>query len=128
MLTDEQLKEEVKKVEIKKVKTPEYIKSVENRCLGWSIAREGHAMIEFFKDIGPGPFSLDAWINKSTIRKAAIEAGFILVRNKRTREYAIFPSGKQKSDEFIFNPKLLDMEEHAKENSKTEKTAAREQE
>jgi len=115
MLSNEQLKEEIKKVEVKKSKTSEYINSVERRYLDWRVSREGHSMmVEFFKDVGPGPVSLDAWTNKQSIRKAATEAGFILVRNKRTREYAIFPAGKQESDELIFDPKLLDTD-HIKE-------------
>jgi len=121
MLDDEALKQAIKEVPLEKVKSAEYIKAVEKRYLGWSISREGYTtMVDFFKDIGPGPFGLDSWINKTRVRKAATEAGFMLVKNKQTRRYAIYAKEVDPNESvFNFNPDLLDI----KNDKKSEETA-----
>ena len=124
-LTDEQLVEEIKKVQIKKARPKHWDRCVEKRYLDFNITREGYtAMVEFCKTIGEGPIMLDSWYGMKRIRKAVSEAGFLLMKNKRNGGYGIF---KKKIDvenaSFTFNPELLDMD-NVKEIPENEKAEA----
>lgn len=123
-LTDEQLKEEIKKVEVQKAKPKQWDNCIKRRYMDWNITREGHeCMVEFFQTIGEGPVSLDTWYGMKRIRRAISEAGFVLMKNKRKGGYGIFTKKPDpETSSFTFNPDMLDMEnvEESDENEKVE--------
>jgi len=122
-LSDAELVEEIKKVKVEKSKPKNWDRYVERRYMDWSISREGHdLMVEFFKTIGPGSVNIDSWHGMKRINGAAKEAGFILMKNKRSGGYGIFPKKiDPETLSFSFNPELLDMDDAEKvdENEKT---------
>ena len=119
-LTDEELRREIKQVEIKIKQDAEITKNVARRYLNWRMMREGHAkIVEYIKLMGPGTLTFDSWgIALSQVRKAAAEAELVLFKNKRNNNYMLFTKDvKAEGNEFVFNPKLLDINDDATEEN-----------
>lgn len=66
---------------------------------------------EFFKCIGEGPFYNLCYGRISIIRKAANNAGFDLVKNKRTSGYSIFKKRSKEKQSYLFKPDSLDLDD-----------------
>lgn len=106
---DQSLVEEIKKVKVEKRKVPDrFDLYVQKRQMDYSICSMGHeAMVLFFEAIGEGSFYFPSWFGVQRVRKAAIAAGYSMMRNKRSGRYAIFKKGKQESDVLSFDTNLL---------------------
>jgi len=124
-LTDEQLVEEIKKVTVEKAKPKQWENCIKRRYLDWSITKGGKGLIlEFFNTIGEGPVMLDTWYGMKRIRAAITEAGFILMKNKRSGGYGVFKKKPNPDTSlFNFNPELLDMDD-VEESTEDEKAEA----
>lgn len=106
---DKSLLEEIKKVKVEKRKVPDrFDLYVNKRSMDYSIIQMGHeTMVLFFKAIGEGPFYFPTWHGVQPVRKAASEAGFIMMKNKKNGRYAIFNKGKTDQNSFSFDTDLL---------------------
>lgn len=110
------LMESIKKVEVTKRNVPpEFDRYVERRYLDWSIHNRGkETMMEFFKAIGEGTFTISSWLPKRPAMAAARELGMVMMRNKRTGQYGVFFKKPKKTKTLTFDPKMLMVDEDEK--------------
>lgn len=122
MLDDEALKEAIKEVKIEKALPSYFADRVERRYLDYRILRDGEEITtKFLQAVGPGPLNIDTWgYGIASIKRRAKTAGFLLVKNKRSRGYALYKEGKQEGEEFVFNPEMLDTEDGKWKNETTQ--------